>query len=147
MATRTRAESLVGAWRYRRSFILIESLVAAGAVVGALQLATGTATPPVSDLKPLGLTSWTLPAVWLFASVAMPSSVAAWMAWRRARSTPNVVLFASAALGIELIVQMPFVGPSWFQLIFGALAIAMASRALRARQSQTWLDQDSSAER
>jgi hypothetical protein len=123
---------------HRHEFIVVESVVAVGALAGTWQLVTGTGTPPVSDLAPLGLTTWVLPGVWLFVSVAVPSSVAAWMAWRRAAGTPATVLTASAALGVELVVQLPFVGASWFQPAFGVIAIWMAASAARARLSQTW---------
>jgi hypothetical protein len=125
-----------GAHRFRWIFIVVEGFVVVGALSGTLQLLTGTATPPVEDLEPLGLTSWVLPGLWLFASVAVPSTVAAWLAWRRSPHTPTAVLVASALLAIELLVQIPFVGPSLFQVVFGSVAIALAVLALVARP--TW---------
>lgn len=111
----------------------MEGLVVVGAVSGTIQLVTGTAVPPVEDLEPLGLNSWVLPGVWLFASVAVPSTVAAWLAWRRSPHAPNTVLVASALLAVELLVQIPFVGPSLFQAVFGMVAIVLAVLALVAR--------------
>jgi hypothetical protein len=115
---------------------VVEGLVVVGALSGTLQLLTGTATPPVEDLEPLGLTSWVLPGLWLFASVAVPSTVAAWLAWRRSLHAPTAVLVASALLAVELLVQIPFVGPSLFQAVFGTVAIVLAVLALVARP--TW---------
>ncbi len=122
--------------RFRWLFVVVEGLVVVGAVSGTIQLVTGTAVPPVEDLEPLGLTSWVLPGVWLFASVAVPSTVAAWLAWRRSPHAPNAVLVASALLAVELLVQIPFVGPSLFQAVFGTVAIVLAVLALIARP--TW---------
>ena len=125
-----------GSHRFRWLFIVMESLVALGAIGGAVQLVTGTAVPPVEDLEPLGLTSWVLPGVWLFASVAVPSTVAAWLAWRRSPHAPTAVLVASALLAVELLVQIPFVGPSVLQAVMGTVAIVLAVLALAARP--TW---------
>ena len=122
--------------RFRWLFIVVEGLVAVGGIGGTVQLITGTAAPPVEDLEPLGLTSWVLPGLWLFASVAVPSTVAAWLAWRRSPHTPNAVLVASALLAVELLVQIPFVGPSLLQAVFGTVAIVLAVLALVARP--TW---------
>lgn len=110
--------------------------MALGAIGGTLQLITGTAAPPVEDLEPLGLTSWVLPGAWLFASVAVPSTVAAWLAWRRSPHAPMAVLVASALLAVELLVQIPFVGPSVLQAVFGLIAIVLVALAIVARP--TW---------
>jgi hypothetical protein len=126
-----------GTHRFRWLFIIVEGLVAVGAVGGTVQLVTGTAAPPVQDLERLGLTSWVLPGIWLFASVAVPSTVAAWLAWRGSSHAPTAVLVASALLAIELLVQIPFVGPSLLQAVFGTVAIVLAGLALVARP--TWL--------
>ena len=115
-----------GTHRFRWFFIVVEGLVAVGAVGGAVQLITGTAVPPIDDLEPLGLTSWVLPGVWLFASVAVPSTVAAWLAWQRSSHAPIAVLVASTLLAVELLVQIPFVGPSMLQVVLGTVAIALA---------------------
>jgi hypothetical protein len=125
-----------GRHRFRWPIIILEGLVAIGAVGGTVQLVTGTAVPPVDDLEPLGLTSWVLPGVWLFASVAVPSTVAAWLAWRRSPHAPTAVLVASALLAVELLVQIPFVGPSMLQAVMGTVAIVLAVLALAARP--TW---------
>ena len=63
----------------------------------------------MSALSPLGLSSWRLPAAWLFLSVAVPSGLAA-LAWRRSVWTAPAVLLASTLLAIELLVQLPFLG-------------------------------------
>jgi hypothetical protein len=92
----------------------------------------------VSVLSPLGLSSWTLPAGWLFLSVAVPSGLAAWLAWRRSLWAPPAVLLASALLATELLVQIPFLGFSVLQLIFGAVAIGMAVVGLLAWRAGWW---------
>jgi hypothetical protein len=119
---------------HRVLFVVVESVVAVGGAAGAVQLASGTFTPPISDLAPLGLKSWRLPAAWLFASVAVPSGTAAWLAYRKAPSAPTAVLIANAALAVELTVQIPFVGPSALQAVFGSVALGMSALALDARR-------------
>ena len=119
---------------YRAVFIATESFVALGALVGSVQLVTGTLTPPVADLDPLGLSSWVLPGVWLFAMVAVPAAVAAWLALERSPRTPTAVLCASALLLVELLVQIPFVGPSALQAVLGVVAVGLAAAAVRSRQ-------------
>lgn len=119
---------------FRALFIVAESAVALGALVGALQLMTGTLTPPVADLAPLGLSSWVLPGVWLFTMVAIPATVAAWLAHQRSPMTTTAVLWASALLSVELLVQIPFVGPSGLQAVLGLVAVGLAAAAVRSRQ-------------
>jgi len=48
------------------------------------------------------------------------------------------VLLASATLAIELVVQIPFLGWSWLQALFGAVAISMTVLALRAKRAGWW---------
>lgn len=123
---------------FRRTMIVVESLVGLGGLAGSVQLLAGVATPPVSVLRPLGLSSWTIPAGWLFVSVVLPSAVAAWLAWRRSPWAPVAVLVASALLATELLVQIPFLGLSFLQLIFGTVAIGMAVVGLLARRAGWW---------
>jgi hypothetical protein len=123
---------------HRAILVGAEAIVALGGIGGSLQLLTGTATPPVADLEPIGLTSWVLPGIWLFATVAVPSSAAAWLAWRRAPLAPAVVLVASGTLALELAVQIPFIGPSALQAVFGAFAVGLAGLALDARRLGWW---------
>ena len=106
--------------------------------MGTVQLLTGTFTPPVSVLEPIGLSSWVLPGVWLFGTVVVPSATAAVLAWRGSAYAPPVVLFASATLALELLVQIPFLGPSLLQAVFGTIAVGMAILAHRARRSGWW---------
>jgi hypothetical protein len=120
---------------FRRTIVVVESLVGLGGLAGSVQLLAGVATPPVSVLHPLGLSSWTLPAGWLFVSVVLPAAVAAWLAWRRSPWAPVAVLVASALLATELLVQIPFLGPSFLQLIFGTVAIGMAVVGLLSRNA------------
>ena len=123
---------------FRKTFTVIESLVAVGGVMGTVQLLTGTFTPPVSVLEPIGLSSWALPGLWLFGTVVLPSVTAAVLAWKRSPYAPLVVLLASATLALELLVQIPFLGPSLLQAVFGTIAIGMAILALRARNAGWW---------
>jgi hypothetical protein len=113
-------------------------MVALGGAAGAVQLVTGTFTPPVSDLAPLGLTSWVLPGLWLFASVAVPWSFAALLAWRRSPRAPLAVLVACGLLVLELLVQIPFVGPSALQAVMGSVAVVLGVLAVRARRARRW---------
>jgi hypothetical protein len=111
---------------FRRTMVVVESLVGLAGLTGSIQLLAGVATPPATVFSPLGLASWTLPAGWLFLTVALPSGLAAWLAWRRSPWAPTAVLVASALLAAELLVQIPFLGFSVLQLIFGTVAIGMA---------------------
>jgi hypothetical protein len=115
--------------------LVAESLIAVGGAAGAVQLMTGTFTPPTSALEPLGLKTWRLPAVWLFVSVAVPSTTAAWLAFRGSPHAPVAVLAASGLLALELGVQIPFVGPSALQAVFGSAAVGIAGLAVHARRN------------
>ncbi|HET7900160.1 MAG TPA: hypothetical protein VFL59_03165 [Candidatus Nanopelagicales bacterium] len=120
---------------FRWTFVALEAFILIGALSGSAQLWTGSFAPPVEDLAPLGLDSWRLPAVWLFASVAVPSAAALVCALQRRRRTPDVVLVASGLLLVEVLVQIPFVGPSVLQAVMGGLAILLAALAASARRS------------
>jgi hypothetical protein len=123
----------VSPYPFRRAMGVIETVLAIAAGVGVVQLAAGIATPPDAQLPP-GLHSWAIPAVWLFATVFLPSTAAAVALFNRARSAPDLVLVATVALGAELVVQIPFLGWSWLQLVVGIAAVAAAVLAWRARQ-------------
>jgi hypothetical protein len=120
---------------FRRTMVVVEALVGLGGFAGSMQLLAGVATPPVSALRPLGLSSWTLPAGWLFLTVPLPSGLAAWLAWRRSRWAPVAVLVASALLATELLFQIPFLGFSALQIIFSTVAIGMGVVACLARKA------------
>jgi hypothetical protein len=137
MAT-SRAQTISISHPFRPTIVVVETLVGLGGLAGSIQLLAGAATPPVSVLTPLGLSSWTLPAGWLFITVAVPSGLAAWLAWRRSVWAPVAVLLASALLVTELLVQIPFLGFSILQLIFGTVAVGMAVAGLLARRSGWW---------
>ena len=81
----------------------VEAAVCLSGLAGSIQLLAGVATPPTSVLSPLGLSSWAFPAEWLFLSVALPSGLAAWLAWQRSVWAPTAALVASALLAIELL--------------------------------------------
>ncbi len=123
---------------YRWVFVGVEAFVLLGALSGVVQLWSGTYAPPVSDLEPLGLDSWRLPAVWLFASVALPSAVALLAALRRWPRTPEIVMVASALLLVEVLVQVPFVGPSVLQAVMGTIALALGGLAWHALRTGAW---------
>jgi hypothetical protein len=123
---------------FRRTIVITESVLGLAGLAGSIQLLAGVATPPVSALNPLGLSSWTLPAGWLFLSVAAPSGMAAWLAWRRSAWAAPAVFLGSALLATELLVQIPFLGPSILQLIFGTVAAGMAVVGLLVRRAGWW---------
>lgn len=135
---RVTAAAIRTSYPFRRTIVVVESLVGLGGLAGSIQLLAGVATPPVSVLSPLGLSSWALPAGWLFLSVAVPSGLAAWLAWRCSIWAAPAVLLASTLLATELLVQIPFLGFSVLQLIFGAVAIGMAVVGLLARRTGRW---------
>jgi hypothetical protein len=58
-------------------------------------------------------------------------------AWRRA-PLAAAVLTASGALGVELLMQIPFLGPSLLQAVYGAFAVGLGGLALRARRAGWW---------
>jgi hypothetical protein len=70
--------------RFRWAFVVVEALLAFAGLSGAIQLLSGSFTPPVEDLRPLGLDSWILPGLWLLVVVAIPAAVATALAARRA---------------------------------------------------------------
>ncbi len=119
---------------HRRNLIWASGILAAAGLVGTWQLMSGTATPPDSDLEPLGLSSWTLPGLWLFVSVVVPWSVAAIASVGRRRATPVIVLVACGLLLLELVVQVPFIGLSPLQFILGAAAGGLVWCAVDARR-------------
>ncbi|HWC35104.1 MAG TPA: hypothetical protein VG650_09780 [Mycobacteriales bacterium] len=121
---------------YRRSIVAVEGFMAMAGAIGAAQLIAGVATPP-RDSLPFGWSDWTLPGLWLIATVAVPSLVASVAALRGSRLMPPAVLAASGLLGVELLVQIPYVGLSWLQLVCGLVAVTMVAAALRAR-SRGW---------
>lgn len=114
--------------------MIVGAFVALAALGGSVMLFRGTGAPPVSDLEPLGLDDWRLPAVWLFASVAVPWAVVVVLAWRRARATTTAVLVASGLLLVELAVQIPFVGVNPMQPALGAVALLLGRDAWRDRE-------------
>lgn len=120
---------------FRRTFLVTGALLALAGAAGAVQLIAGAATPPVDDLEPLGLHSWVLPGIWLFVSVAVPWAIATVLATRRRRVTPAAVLVACALLLFELVVQIPFVGPSPLQAVLGTVALVIGGLAWRARRT------------
>jgi hypothetical protein len=122
--------------RHRWSMIGIESAMAVFGLGGGIMLMSGNQTPPVAALAPLGLSSWVLPGVWLIASVAVPSAAAAYLAWRGSPAAAKAVLAASALLGVELLVQIPFLGVNGLQVAMALIGGTAADLAWRARA--TW---------
>ena len=121
--------------RLRRTLGVIAAATSLAAVVGSLQLVSGTFAPPVSDLEPLGLRSWTLPGLWLAASVALPCAAAAVLAWRGSRRLGTASIGAGAMLGVELLVQIPFVGLDPLQAVMAVVAVTLVGLGVRARHT------------
>ncbi|TAK68631.1 MAG: hypothetical protein EPO13_11075 [Actinomycetota bacterium] len=90
--------------RWRRTLGITAAATSVAAVAGSVQLVTGTFTPPVSDLEPLGLTSWVVPGMWLAASVALPCAITAVMAWRRSTRLGLAAVGSGVLLLVELVV-------------------------------------------
>lgn len=126
-----------GTLPWRRTLLTLAGVTSVAAVVGSVQLVTGTFTPPVADLEPLGLDSWVLPGLWLAASVAVPCGTAAVLAWRRSRRYGAASAVAGVLLLVELLAQIPFVGQDPLQAVMayvGLLLVALgydAGRRLR----------------
>ena len=121
--------------RFRAVFIVVWGLTLLGALGGSASLLLGVGTPPVEWIEPRGLTSWVLPGLWLLASVAVPSAVVVVLAWGRSPWTPTAVVIAAALLAVELLVQIPFIGLSVLQAVFGTVAVAMVLLAWVSRGS------------
>ena len=119
---------------WRRTLGLLAAVTCLAALVGTVQLVTGTYTPPVSDVSPLGLGSWTLPGLWLAASVALPCGVTAVLAWRASARLGLASIAAGALLGIELILQVPFVGLDPLQAALALVAGALVGFGLSAHR-------------
>lgn len=122
--------------RHRGLMVTIESAMAVFGLGGGVMLMSGHGTPPVESLEPLGLSSWILPGVWLTASVAVPSAAAAYLAWRKSSWAPRAVMAASALLGVELLVQIPFLGVNGLQASMALIGGTAAALAWHARA--TW---------
>src|ERR671913_205093 len=95
---------------HRRTFIIVESLVALSGLAGAVQLMAGVATPPDSAL-PLGLSSWVLPGFWLFGTVALPAAIAVLLAYRRSPYAPLAVVLASVTMAVLVPSLIPLLVP------------------------------------
>ena len=122
--------------RHRRTLLTIESVMAVFGLAGGVMLMSERGTPPVETISALGLSSWVLPGVWLVASVAVPSSVAAYLAWRGSTMTPTAVLVASILLALELLIQIPFLGVNALQAVMALIGGAAAALAWQSRT--TW---------
>ena len=110
---------------WRRTLLWTAGLTSLAAIAGAGQRVTGTFAPPVTDLAPLGLSSWVLPGFWLLLSVAVPCVVTAWLGWRGSEWTGAAAMAAGVLLAIELAVQIPFVGLDPLQAVMGLVAVAL----------------------
>ena len=119
---------------WRRTLGVLAGLTAVCGLAGAVQLVTGTFTPPVSDLAALGLDSWVLPGVWLAASVAVPCGVTAVLAWRRSRLVGAAATVAGLLLAVELAVQVPFIGWSALQAVMGSVAVVLVVLGVLSRK-------------
>lgn len=121
--------------RWRRTLGLLSALTCVAALAGSAQLVTGTYTPPVSDLEPLGLGSWVLPGLWLALSVAVPCGLTTVLAWRCSPWLGTAAMVAGGLLAVELAVQVPFVGLDPLQAVMGAVALALVGLGLGAHRS------------
>lgn len=116
--------------RDRRTLLGVAQLVVSvAALAGSVQLAAGVATPPTADLERLGLSSWLLPAGWLFCVVAVPFALAGFLTLRGAPAALGASLTASALLLVELASQLPFVGFNAMQLVMAGIAVATGALA------------------
>ena len=122
--------------RHRRSLLTMESAMAVFGLGGGIMLISGHGTPTVEAISSLGLSSWVLPGVWLTASVAIPSALAAHLAWRGSQWTPRAVMVASGLLAVELLVQIPFLGVNGLQAAMALIGGTAAALAWQARR--TW---------
>ena len=120
---------------WRRTLAALGGVTSLSAAVGTAQLLTGTFTPPVSDLEPLGLESWVLPGVWLGASVAVPCGVVAWLGVRRSPRVGPAAVVAGSLLAVELVAQVPFVGPDPLQVVMGGVAAGLLTLGTLARRA------------
>lgn len=102
------SRSAMLAWPFRKTFALVEGLTAVGGVMGSVMLIAGTGTRPVSVLRSVGLTSWVLPGLWLFATAAAPSAVAAVLAWRKSEWAPPLCCWPAPRWPSSLLCRFRF---------------------------------------
>ena len=76
-----------------------------------------------------------MPGLWLFATVPLPATVAAVLAYRRSPYAPAAVLLAAATMAIEVVVQIPFIGLNPLQAVFGGVAVALGALAVHAHRA------------
>jgi hypothetical protein len=72
-------------------------------------------------------------------TVCLPATAAAVAVAQRRSWAPIAVLIASAALAVELVVQIPFVGTNWLQAavaVLGATAALLAATSLRRSRTE-----------
>ena len=119
-------------WPHRGIFVIVEALISLSALAGSVRLFTAGA--PLQTELPAGLPNGPVSGLWLFALVAVPSALAAWFCWRRSTRGPIAVLIASAALAVDVVAQIPFVGFNVLQLVFGLIAAVMVVLALAAQR-------------
>jgi hypothetical protein len=119
----------------RRTLVAVQAVLATCGAAGALQLGLGIATPPISTIEGIGLTSWDLPALWLFTTVAVPAGVGALFAWRGVSVAPLAAVVTGVALLVELLVQMPFLGLNVLQAVFGLVAISLMALGWQAHRA------------
>lgn len=110
---------------WRRTLGTLAGLTSVAASVGAAQLISGTFTPPVDALSSLGWDTWVLPGIWLATSVALPCGAASVLAIRRSPWLGAAAAGAGLLLLVELLVQIPFVGPDPLQAIMSAVAVGL----------------------
>jgi len=122
-------------WPHRRLLLVSECVVAVAGLGGSVMLLDGRNAPPLSAIAPLGLTSWAVPAVWLSATVPVPATVAAVLIWRRSPRAPQAVVLAGATMALEVLVQIPFIGPHPFQAVFGGTAVVLSLLARHTRRA------------
>lgn len=134
VSTATTSPTVTRPVAWQRTLGIVAGVTALAGLAGAVQLVTGTFTPPVSDLDPLGLDSWVLPGLWLATSVAVPCGVVALLAWRRSRRLGTAAVVAGLLLALELVVQVPFVGPSMLQPVMGTVAGLLVGLGLLSRR-------------
>lgn len=125
-----------GPCRYplRRSLVVGEAVLAAAGLAGSVALVLGRGTPPITALAPLRLRSWVLPGLWLAATVPVPAATAAVLAARRAPQAPTAAVVAATTLGVELVVQIPFIGRHPLQAAFGTVAAVLAGLGVASRR-------------
>jgi len=119
----------------RGVLVVLELLVCAAALYGAIGLATGSNVPPEDDLQWTGLSSWFWPGVALGVLIGGGALIAAWAMIRGWRNAAGISLGLAGLMVLWITVQIPVVGTSVLQAMIVIIAMWIGWLARRYERS------------